>query len=109
MASCGFSLLRKNLISYSVRMQLIEEVLLARDANIKIEAVTWGGEPVTGYSHRRDPNDDYAIEEIVEYIIQEHIAGTVRKLAASFWNDNEPEFEAKELDPKYDTGPLSEN
>jgi hypothetical protein len=100
------NLLQENLICYSVRMQLIEEVLLARDPNIKIEAVIWGSGSFTGYCRRPKP---YAVEEIVEHIIQEHIAGNVRSLVSSYQIDNEPDdLKQRELARKYDTGPLDE-
>jgi hypothetical protein len=101
------NLLQENLFSYSVRMQLVEEVLLARDPNIKIEAVTWGSCPVTGYCRRHEP---YAVEEVVDLIIREHIVKDVRSLASSYLSDNEPDdLKQRESDGRYDTGPLDEN
>ena len=106
----SISLLQEDLLSYSVRMQIIQEVLLARDPNIKIEAVTWDGGSITGYSRRQEVKDFYAVEDIVENSIKEHIVEKVRSLASSYWNDNEPDdMKQMESDGRYDTGPLDES
>lgn len=60
--------------SFSVEMHLIQEVLLARDPNIKIEAVTWKYGPIQGEAYvdgEADPEcgaDPHIREGITKFI-----------------------------------------
>jgi hypothetical protein len=101
---------REGRLTYWVRMQLAQEVLLARDPSIKIEAVTWGGgDPITGYSRCGSRDEAQALEMLIEEIIRSHIEGRVHDLATSYQVDNEPDhLKPEERGGKYDTGPLDE-
>jgi hypothetical protein len=105
----SISLLHEGIIDYSVRMELIQEVLLARDPAIKIEAVTWGGHPVTGRYRSAEESEEFLVEEITKHIIQVHIRSEVRSLVSNYRYDNQPD-EAKQIeyDRSYDTGPLND-
>jgi hypothetical protein len=39
-------------------MEIIEEVLLARDSTIKIEAVTWSYGPIRSHSYKEEIDED---------------------------------------------------
>jgi hypothetical protein len=73
----------------SVEMQMTQEVQLARDPAIKINAVTWHYGPMEKYFDSSDQEEEEVIQNRLYQLLQTNVLEGVHKLACSYKYENQ--------------------